>query len=109
MEREEILKKSRKENRGGDEREAQITAKAWQFGAAVGIMICGACMMVYGLVLGEPMKYTADNMMFYMGMLAAVYTYKAVKLRARLDILFAAVFWAFFGCFTAIFIVSVIG
>ncbi len=109
MDKEEILEKSRKENRGGDEREAQVTAKAWRLGAAVGILICGICMSVFEIVFNEPMKYTADNMMFYFGMIATVYTYKAVKLRARLDILFAAVFWAFFGCFTAIFVLSLLG
>lgn len=109
MDKHEIREKSRKENRGGDEREAQITAKAWQLGAAVGILICGIAMTVFGLVFDEPMKYMADNMMIYFGMIATVYTYKAVKLKTRLDIMFASLFWVFFGCFTAIFVVSFSG
>ncbi len=109
MDRNEILEKSRKENRGGDEREAQITAKAWQLGAAVGIMICGVAMTVFGLVFDQPMKTMADNMMMYFCMIATVYTYKAVKLKTRLDMAFASVFWAFFIFFTVIAVMSFLG
>lgn len=109
MDKNEILEKSRQENRGGDEREAQVTAKAWQLGAAVGIMICGIAMTVFGLVFDAPLKTMADNMMIYFGMIATAYTYKAVKLKARLDMAFASVFWAFFIFFTVIAVMSFMG
>lgn len=108
MDKNEILEKSRKENRGGDERESQITAKAWQLGAAVGILICGIVMTVFEIVFDEPMKYVADNMMIYFGMVATVFTVKAVKLRAKHEIVLAALLWAFFVFFTAVFVLSFI-
>ena len=108
MDKNEILEKSKRENRGYDEREAQIIAKAWQIGGAIGIIICGFAMLLLVALSDTPMRYGADNLMIYFGMIAAVYTYKAIKLRHKHEIAFAVIFWAFFIFFTATFISSFI-
>lgn len=106
MEKNEILEKSRRENRGGDERDAQITAKAWRLAAAVGILLCGITMTVYEIVYDTPMPYVADHMMIWIGIVATAFTVRAVRLKTKLDILFAAVMWAMFAVFTGMFIWS---
>lgn len=108
MDKDEILKRSKKENRGYDERELQITAKAWQIGGAVGIIICGAAMLLLGVLSDAPMKYGADNLAIYFGMIAAVYSYKAIKLKSKLEAALAAAFWAFFAFFAGTFVLAFI-
>ena len=104
MDKNTILEKSKKENKGYDERELQITAKAWQLGGAVGIIICGLAMLLLGFFSDSPMKYGADNMMIYFGMLAAVCIFKSVKLRKLPDIVQAVAFSGFFIFFAVTFV-----
>lgn len=104
MDKNEILEKSRKENKGYDERELWITAKAWQLGGAVGIIICGLASLFLAFFCDLPMKYAADNMAIYFGMLAAVCVFKAIKLRKPSDIALAAVFSGFFIFYAATFV-----
>ncbi len=106
MDKNTVLEKSKKENRGYDERELQITAKAWQFGGAVGIIICGLAMMLLGFFCDSPMKFGADNMMIYFGMLAAVSVFKAIKLKKLSDIFLAVAFSGFFIFFAVTFVTS---
>lgn len=108
MDREEILEKSREENRGGDEREAQITAKAWQIGATVGIIVCGLIMIVFGIASDGGMEYIADNLMIYFAMIATTYTVKAAKLKAKGDIVSAVLFWVCFAFWTALFAANMV-
>lgn len=54
MNKEEILAKSRKENREGDEREAQILANASKIGMTVG-GILAAVIVLFSRVVDEPM------------------------------------------------------
>ena len=41
MDKDEILKRSRNENRGQDEMEREVDAKAGRQAAAVGLLVCG--------------------------------------------------------------------
>ncbi len=106
MEKNEVLEKSRKENRGGDERDAQITAKAWRLAAAVGIMLCGITSSVYAIVYDKPTPYILSNTMIWLGMVATVYTVRAVRLKTKSDIVFAVIMGAMFVVFTVLFAMS---
>ena len=106
MDKKTILENSKKENKGYDERELQIIAKAWQFGGAVGIIICGLAMLLLGFLSDSPMKDGADNLMIYFGMLAAVSIFKAIKLKKLSDIVLAVAFSGVFIFFAVTFVTN---
>ena len=106
MDKKTVLEKSKKENKGYDERELQIIAKAWQFGGATGIIICGLAMLLLGFFSDSPIKYGADNLMIYFGMLAAVSVFKSIKLGKLSDIALAVAFTGFFIFFAVTFVTN---
>lgn len=56
MNRDEILSKSRIDNRGGDERERKITEESGVWGAVAMVMAVAAVFMVRVLTKGGPMR-----------------------------------------------------
>ena len=74
--REEILATSRRENKRGDEREAQENLKGMGLAYSVGILIMGIVYLVNVLIEKEP---PLELMMAYMGMTATWSIWYAVK------------------------------
>ena len=53
MDKDEILKRSRNENRGQDEMEREVDAKAGRQAAAVGLLVCGFLFLTEQLIKGQ--------------------------------------------------------
>ena len=53
MDKDEILKRSRNENRGQDEMEREVDAKAGRQAAAVGLLACGLLFLTEQLIKGQ--------------------------------------------------------
>ncbi len=53
MDKDEILKRSRNENRGQDEMEREVDAKAGRQAAAVGLLVCGFLFLTEQLIEGQ--------------------------------------------------------
>lgn len=84
MDREEILAKSRKENREGDEREIQILANASKVGMAVGGVL-SAVMVIYSRIVDEPLLgLSAWTVYFSMFGSRRLYQYRKTREKVRL-------------------------
>ena len=101
MKKEEILEKSRQENKGKlDEREMMAFGKASRIGMLVGGLLCVALMLVSYLVLNIPELAMAGWMVYFaMQGSSTIVLYKNLKIRTKLiggiiEIICAAAFAA---------------
>ena len=69
MNKQEILAKSREENRGMDEREQHEFGSSFGLGGIVVIVLCGLFTVVEWIRGGRPFQYTAIVLGFFSGML----------------------------------------
>lgn len=96
MNKDEILAKSRKENRAGDEREIQILTNSSKIGMAVG-GILSAIIVIFSRVVNEPLLgLSAWAVFFSMFGSRCLYQFiqtkeKGMLLQAIIDIAFALV------------------
>lgn len=84
MDKDEILAKSRKENKDMDFVEAEALAKANSIALSVGIMVCGL-LSVLSAIIKEHVDYAAWTV--YFSALATQMIVKYVKLRRRHELL----------------------
>lgn len=98
MDRDEILERSRKENRNGDFVEAAVLAKANAIAIAVGIIVCGILTVLHAIFAEKP-DFSVWTV--YLSVLATTMLVKYVKLRRTHELLLGL----FYGSFCVFFFV----
>lgn len=89
MNKEDILQKSRKENKKGDEREEKIKLRSYAISAAIGALIC----MVFIILEENIFNRSATHIwIIYCGMMFSKHLIDAIKLKKKEDVLFS-VLW----------------
>ena len=88
MTREEILEKSRKENKGMDERELNAVMRGGSIAKGVGLLLCILVVFLTDTLGGDP-SASLGAFAIYWGMYGTDRTYRWWKLRERSDLLLA--------------------
>ena len=101
MNREEILEKSRRENKGTDEMELIVLNSAGKLAAQIGMLIC-CVVAVLQVSFTDSMSY--ESWMIYFSILGTLFTVKYVKLHKKHELLLAILFSALFVFFTVLFV-----
>ena len=100
MTKEEILEKSRNENKGFDEREQQTRTMAGNISQSFGVFLCLLTAMINRYFDGPRVVSTAV-LMIYVGMGASQYIVSALRLKKVSD-------WLMALFLTAVFVLSVL-
>lgn len=101
MNKEEILQASRKENQNKDIYELEIINKGQRIGGLTALCIA------FVLMLTERLVFDATNYGYFCIILsagAALFTYKAIKLKRKHEILFAAI-WGILAIYAAVTVI----
>lgn len=106
MNREEILEKSRRENKGTDEMELIVLNLAGKLAAQIGMLIC-CVVAVLQVSFTDSMSY--ESWMIYFSILGMLFTVKYVKLHKKHELLLAILFSALFVFFTVLFVHRLVG
>ena len=106
MNREEILEKSRRENKGTDEMELIVLNSAGKLAAQIGMLIC-CVVAVLQVSFTDSMSY--ESWMIYFSILGTLFTVKYVKLHKKHELLLAILFSALFVFFTVLFVHRLVG
>lgn len=89
MNRNEILEKSRKENRNKDIYELEIIKQAGSISSLTAALLC-AILFIAEILLGRGINYGLWSI--FLAAEAATFTYKAVKLKKKHEILVAVLY-----------------
>ena len=100
MTRDEILARSRKENRTGDELEQHVISRGGSIAKGVGLALC---MLIVFLTdtFGDNPTASFGAFAIYWGMYGTDRLYRWVKLRERFDLLLAVGGFGFFAAMAA--------
>lgn len=101
MDKEEILERSRKENRDRDFVEAEALAKANAIALSVGIIVCGLLTIFRAIFAGTP---DFGIWTVYFSVLAATMIVKFVKLRRRHELAVGLLYLGFCVFFLVIYL-----
>ncbi len=106
MDKDEILARSRKENKGGDFVEAAVQARANTIALAVGIIVCGLLSVLHAIFADTPDFgiWTA-----YFSVLATTMIVKFVKLRRRHELVFGLLYLGFCVLFFVFYLRDLLG
>ena len=105
MNRDEILAKSRKENRDGDEREIQILANSSKIGMAVGGVL-SAIIVVFSRIVDEPLL-GLSAWAVYFSMFGSRRLYQFIQTKEKIRLLQAIIGIAFaLACFGGMIILE---
>lgn len=107
MEKDEILKKSREENKNRDFVEAEALNRANAIALAVGVMVCGVVSILRGLLTEKGTEPAVWTVMF--GMMSAGMLVKFVKLRRRHELLLGLLYLGFCVFFFALYLRDLLG
>lgn len=103
MTREEILEKSRSENKIMDEREQNVALRSGSIAKGVGLLLC-MLVVFLGDVLGADPAAGLGAFAIYWGMYGTERGYRWWKLRERSDLLLAVGSFAFLIAFAAAYL-----
>jgi hypothetical protein len=106
MNKDDILKMSRKENKNGDEREEKIKLRSYAISAAIGALICMVLVFLEGYIFD---RSTTVIWIIYCGIMLSKSILDAIQLKKRPEIAFS-ILWGF--CFisnTVFYILDNIG
>ena len=103
MQKDEILKKSRMENKNMDEREMSVLASAGKLAARVGMLMC-CVIAVLEVLFTDRINYA--SWMIYFSILGTLFIYKYIKLKNRHELICALLYCAIFIMFTVLFIIN---
>ena len=106
MQKDEILKKSRMENKNMDEREMSVLASAGKLAARVGMLMC-CVIAVLEVLFTDRINYA--SWMIYFSILGTIFTMKYLKLHRRHELLLAILYDGLFVFFTVMFVIRLIG
>lgn len=103
MTKEEILEKSRNDNKNLDAYDLEIQRKASVFAFCIGIiLIC----IIFPLLAVFKKEYHYELFMIFNGMEAGLFGYKYIKMRKKHELLAASLYTIAFLMFTVAFIMS---
>lgn len=106
MTREEILAKSRSENKkNNDEFERSILNSAGKIAVQIGILLCCAINVIQ-ILLTDHINFT--SWVIYFGILCTLFLVKYVKLRQRHELFITILFGGFFLFFSVLFILDLV-
>lgn len=106
MIKDEILAKSRNENKNGDEREEKIRLRSYAISAVIGASLC----MVFVLIENAIFDRNATMMwIIYFGMIFSKSLLDAIKLKTKSDILFSILWGICFLIDIVVYILDNIG
>lgn len=106
MKKEEILEKSRMENKGTDEMELVVLGMAGKLAAQIGMLICCA-VAVLQVAFTDSVSF--ESWMIYFSILGTIFTVKYAKLHKKHELLLALLFSGLFVFFTVLFIHRLVG
>ena len=106
MDKDEILAKSRKENKDMDLVEAAVLSKANGIALSVGLMVCGLLSILHIIFL-EDMDYSV--WVVYFSALTTTMIFKYVKLRKRHELVIGLFYAACFVMFFVLYLRRVLG
>ena len=106
MDKDEILARSRKENKDMDFVEAEVRAKANGVALNVGIMVCGL-LSILRIIFLDTLDYSAWTV--YFSALTATMIYKYVKLRKRHELVIGLFYGVCFVMFFILYLKNVLG
>ena len=89
MNKEDILKRSREENKEGDEREERIKLRSYATSAAIGALICLLFVILEGYIFD---RSTTHIWIIYCGMMFSKHLIDAIKLKKKNDVLWAVLY-----------------
>lgn len=101
--KEEILEKSKKENKGMDLIERESTKEGAQIALTVGIIISTILYILDFIIYG---KLNYGYYLIFVGMQTALYMYKYIKSKTKSNMFIALLFGISFVLFTIIYILS---
>lgn len=102
VDKEEILKKSRNENRNKDIYELEVISKAQRVGGLIALCVTFALMLIERVILESGTNYGYFLIILSAGM--GLWIYKAVKMRKKHEI-FLAVLWTVIAVYAAVMVV----
>ena len=105
MDKEEILEKSRSENKDRDEMEHDVFAKAGQKACAVGGMLC-AVIIILEAVFSDTVN--VSTWAVYLSMSGTMLMYKYIRLRKKHELIFGGIQLALAAVFFCVYAVNLI-
>ncbi|MDY4066444.1 DUF6442 family protein [Bullifex sp.] len=105
MNKEEILSKSKKDNKGVDEMELYVLSTAGKIASKVGLLVC-CFVAVLQAVLTHNVSF--ECWMIYFSILAATFIVKYIKLHRKHELLVASIYSILFLLFTVLFIINLL-
>ena len=106
MKKEEILEKSRNENKNADELELSVISSAGKIAAKIGMLIC--CLIaVLQVIFTGSISY--ESWMIYFSILSTMFIVKYIKLHQKDELVLSILYSAFFIFFTVLFILRLVG
>ena len=106
MDKDEILAKSRAENKGWDFVEQEVLALAYRVAVGVGMIVCGVLSILHA-IFAETVDYGIWTV--YFSVLAATMLVKFVKLRKRHELALGLLYAAFCVMFFVFYLRDVLG
>lgn len=108
MNKEDILKRAKKDNNGFDERDRMLLNQATAIGYAVGGVLCMIINLISYLVEGIDPLVGTTCWLIYCGMMTATSIFKCIRINKKGYILLTIVYILCFICFVAIFIIRIV-
>ncbi len=102
MNKEEILRASRKENQNKDIYELEVIRKGQRIGGLIGVCVTFALMFVERVILENGMNYGYFLIILSAG--AGLWSYKALRLKRKHEI-FLALLWIVLAVYAGIMVV----
>ena len=91
MNKEDILKRSREENKNGDEREEKIKLRSYATSSAIGALICMVFILLEEFVFN---RSTTHIWIIYSGIMFSKHLIDAYKLKKKEDVAFSIIYGA---------------
>ena len=106
MDKDEILERSRKENKDRDFVGEEVTNKANSIAFSVGMLVCALLSVLHAIFQDSP-DYSAWVVMW--AILSSVFLFKYHRLRKRHELVLGLIYLAFCGFFFALYLRNVLG
>lgn len=106
MNKDDILEKSRRENKGPDEMEQYVMAAAGKIAAMVGMLVCGIVATLQ-LIFTDTIGY--ESWMIYFSILATNFIVKYVKRHSKHELWVAVIYTVLFIMSAILFLIRLAG
>lgn len=106
MNKDDILEKSRRENKGPDEMEQYVMAAAGKIAAKVGMLVC-CIVAILQVIFTDAISF--ESWMIYFSILATTFLVKYIKLHSKHELWVAVLYTVLFIMFAVLFILRLVG